>query len=118
MSLQRDALAEHKRALFEKIAGQRLQLQSHIASYQQPLQALNAAHGLVNTVGATLRRHAIAIAIAAVLVTLVVVRGGLVTKLQRGLQLVTLAARWWGLLGVARQYMQRHRAAPLAEHRA
>ena len=119
MSVQLDALAEHKRQLFEKIAGQRLQLHSQIAYYQQPLQALNAAHGFANGIGVALRRHGIAIAIGAALVTLVVVRGGLVAKLQRGLQLVTLAARWWGFVGVARQFLQhRHRDAQVAQHLA
>ena len=90
MSVQLNALADHKRQLLEKIAGQRLLLHSQIAGYQKPLQALNAAHGFANGIGVALRRHGIAIAIGAAMVTLVVVRGGLVAKLQRGLQLVTL----------------------------
>lgn len=119
MSVQLNALADHKRQLLEKIAGQRLLLHSQIAGYQKPLQALNAAHGFANGIGEAFRRHGIAIAIAATVVALVVVRGGLAAKLQRGLQLVTLAARWWSLLGVARQFLQRqHRDAPATQHLA
>jgi len=88
-----ELLRRRRRLLAAKIAVQRLQLERELGAVRGPLQVFAVARGL----GEVLMRNAGLAAVVAACAGLLLLRGGLLARARRALQLAGRAARWWML---------------------
>lgn len=88
-----EPLRRRRRLLVAKIAVQRLQFEHELGALRGPLQVLTVVRGL----GEVLVRNAGLAAIVAACAGLLLLRGGLLAKARRALQLAAKTARWWTL---------------------
>ena len=101
-------LERRKQYLSAKIAAQRAQLEQHMGAFRGPLQAFEVARG----VGEQLRRHAPLVGGIAATAGFFLMRGGMVSKTVRTVQLANKTARWWGVVRLGLQLAERWRHTP------
>jgi hypothetical protein len=105
----REAVLERrKQYLVAKIAAQRAQLGYELGAFRGPLHAFEVARG----VGESVRRHAPLAGGIVATVGFFLMRGGLVSRTFRTVQLANKTARWWAVVRLGLQLAQRWRSTP------
>jgi len=104
---KQSAYEDRKSQLVARIAEQRSELEWQIGAFRKPMQAFE----LARSVGESLRSHAKLVSAAAVFAGLVLMRGKLVSKVRRSLQIARSGSRWWVLARMGWQLVRRRRSA-------
>jgi hypothetical protein len=98
-------LESRKQYLKARIAAQRTHLAWQMGAVEAPLHAFEVARG----VGATLRRYAPLIGGATAILSVVLVRGGVVRKGLRVMKLANMTTRWMALARIGMRLAQQFR---------
>lgn len=104
----RQIIDARKRLLRQRIEAQRSTLQGQVEGFRRPLQAFE----LARRGGEVVRRHATASALIAATAGVVLMRGGVLSKTLRLVQLANTTTRWWVIGRVAMQLARRWGPAP------
>ena len=101
------AFEDRKAELVARIAAQRSELEWRIGAFRKPMQAFELARSL----GESVRSHAKLVSAAIVFGGLVLIRGKLVSKVRRSVQIARSSSRWWVLARMGWQLVRRRRGA-------
>lgn len=107
MNRKQHDFEDRKAELAARIAAQRSELEFRITALRKPLQAF----GLARSLGQSLRSHAKLFSAAVVFAGLVLMRGKLVSKVGRSVQLARSKSPWYVLAKLAWQMLRRRRSA-------
>ena len=105
MNRKQLAYEDRKAELVARIAAQRSELEWQIGAFRKPMQAFEFAR----SVGESLRSHAKLVSAAAVFGGLLLMRGKLVSKVRRSVQIARSGSRWWVLAKLGWQVVRRRR---------
>lgn len=97
-----EQLRHRRLALSARIAAQRAQLTRELGALRGPLQVFEVARG----VGDMLARHVWLTGVVAAGAGILLLRGGMLARARRALQLAGRTARWWMLARVGWQRLR------------